>query len=252
MDNGLLVKSNALEVLEKQLHARARKGQYGFVVVGSATDAYLYHEERWRLTESVLRLLLKYQFPVFISTKSKLIIRDVELLKEIDKKAILPEDLKLNPGRGVILSTSLSTMNDRIAGMLEPGAATPMERMEILRQLKQQGFLCGVNAIPILPWISDTEEELEKIVSSASDHGADYILVGGLTLFGKNVADSKTLYYEFLRRYHASLIKEYEKMYGVNFFPSPKYQQELKEKVERICKKYNLRTTILEQHVQTS
>jgi len=252
MDSGLAVKSNALEILEKQLQAKAKKGQYGIVVVGSATDAYLHHEEKWRLTEGMLKLFLKYRFPVFISTKSTLVLRDVELLKQIDKAAILPEDLKTTLRRGVILSTSLSTMNEQIANMLEPGAATPLERLEILRQLKQQGFLCGVNAIPVLPFISDTEEELEKIISSAKGHDADYILVGGLTLFGKGPADSKTLYYQFLKKYDPSLIPKYEKMYGVNFFPPKEYQWELKQMAGRICAKHNIRTAILDQHVETS
>ena len=252
MDSSLAVKSNSLEVLEKQLRVKAKKGQYGIVVVGSATDAYLHHEERWRLTEGMLKLFLKYRFPVFISTKSKLILRDIELLKQIDKAAILPEDLKTSLGRGVILSTSISTMDERIAQMLEPGAAAPVERLEVLQQLKQQGFLSGVNAIPILPWISDTEEELEKIISAASTHGADYILVGGLTLFGKDPADSKTLYYKFLERYDPPLIPKYEKMYGINFFPTKAYQEELKQRAERICAKYNIRTAILDQHVATN
>src|SRR6476620_5131197 len=125
-----------LAVLERQLQVKAKKGQHGIVVVGSATDAYLYHEEKWRLTEGMLKLFLKYRFPVFISTKSTLVLRDVELLKQIDKAAILPEDLKTTLRRGVIMSTSLSTMNEQIANMLEPGAATPLERLEILRQLK--------------------------------------------------------------------------------------------------------------------
>ena len=252
MDTGLAVKSNALEVLERQLQIRAKKGQHGIVLVGSATDAYLYHEEKWRLTEGMLKLFLKYRFPVFISSKSTLILRDIELLKQIDESAILPDDLKKTLGRGVILSTSVSSMNERVTDMLEPGAAAPMERLKTLQQLKQHGFLCGVNAIPILPGVSDTEVEMEKIISSASDHGADYILVGGLTLFGINPADSKTLYYEFLKRYDASLISRYEKMYGINFFPSKEYQEELKQRAERICTKYDLRTTILDQHVERS
>src|SRR5215510_9869176 len=93
MDEGLAVKSNALEVLEKQLATRARKNEYGFVAVGSGTDAYIHHEEKFRLTEGMLQLLLKYRFPVFISTKCTLITRDIELLREIDKQAILPPDL---------------------------------------------------------------------------------------------------------------------------------------------------------------
>jgi DNA repair photolyase len=251
MDNGLAIKSNALEVLEKQLQARAKKAQYGIVVVGSATDAYLHHEKRWKLTEGMLKLLLKYRFPAFISTKSTLILRDIQLLKQIDEAAILPEDLKTSLGRGVILSASISSMDELVTNVLEPGAATPIERLKILQHLKQQGFLCGVNAIPILPFISDTEAELETIISSAKGHGADYILVGGLTLFGKNAADSKTLYYEFLERYDSSLIPKYEKMYGINFFPPKEYQKELKQRAERICAKYELRTAILDQHVDT-
>jgi DNA repair photolyase len=252
MDSGLAVKSNAIEVLERQLQTRVKKGQYGIVVVGSATDAYLYHEEKWRLTDGMLKLFLKYRFPVFISTKSTLILRDIDLLKQIDEAAILPEDLKTDPGRGVILSVSVSSMNNQVANMLEPGAATPIERLKILQQLKQSGFLCGVNAMPILPWISDTEEELEKIISAASGHGADYILVGGLTLFGNNPADSKILYYEFLKRYDPSLIPKYEKMYETNFFPSKRYRETLKQKAERISTKYNLRTAISGQHVETN
>ena len=93
---------------------------------------------------------------------------------------------------------------------------------------------------------------MEKIISSARDHGADYILVGGLTLFGKNPADSKTLYYEFLKRYDPSLIPGYDRMYGTNFFPSKDYLEELKQKAEGICTKYHLRTTILEQRVGTN
>ncbi|MBK5273152.1 MAG: hypothetical protein JJE22_19295 [Bacteroidia bacterium] len=93
MDDGLAVKINALEVLEKQFASRAKKNQYGFVTVGSGTDAYIHHEEKLGMTEGFLCLMLKYRFPVFISTKCTLIKRDIELLKEIDKVAILPDDL---------------------------------------------------------------------------------------------------------------------------------------------------------------
>ena len=252
MEDGIVVKSNALEVLEKQLYTKAKKEQYGFVVVGSGTDAYMRHEEKWKLTEGMLRLLLKYRFPVFISTKSTLILRDIELLKQIDKTAILPEDLRESLKRGVILSVSISTMDVGITDMLEPGAAAPIERLDIIRELKREGFLAGVNAIPVLPFISDTEEELEKTISAAKEYLADYILVGGLTLFGKDAADSKTLYFNFLKRYDPLLIPKYEQLYGTNFFPPRKYLRELKQKAENICEKYKIRTTILSPHVQTT
>ena len=252
MDEGLIVKSNALEVLEKQLAARANKGQYGIVTVGSAIDAYMPHEEKLKLSEGMLKLLLKYRFPVFISTKSTLILRDIELLKEIDKTAILPADLKETLKRGVILSVSVSTTDERITNMLEPGAATPAERFTVLKKLKEAGFLCGVNAIPTLPFISDTEEELEKTIVSVKQAGADYILVGGLTLFGNQPSDSKTLYFNFLKRYDPSLVAKYDRLYGINFFPPKSYLNELREKTKRLCSKHNIRNTILEPHVEIS
>jgi DNA repair photolyase len=252
MEEGLAVKSNALEILEKQLAAKAKKGQFGFVALGSATDAYMPHEEKWKLTEGMLKLLLKYRFPVFISTKSTLILRDIELLKAIDKNAILPDDLQQSLDRGIILSVSISTTDTGISNMLEPGAATPADRLNILNRLRQEGFLAGVNAIPVLPFISDTEEELEKIISDAKQADADYILIGGLTLFGDQPADSKTLYYHFLKRYNASLISKYEKLYGKHFSPPKYYLEELKQRAEKLCLKYKIRTSILEQHVKTT
>jgi DNA repair photolyase len=249
MDEGLIVKTNSLEILEKQLAARAKKEQYGIVTVGSAIDAYMHHEEKLKLTEGLLKLLLKYRFPVFISTKSTLILRDITLLKEIDEAAILPNDLKNDLKRGVILSLSVSTTNEKIANMLEAGAATPAERFDVVKKLKEAGFLCGVNAIPTLPFISDTEEELEKIFLAATQAGADYILIGGLTLFGNQSSDSKTLYFNFLRKYNPALIPKYEQLYGINFFPPKSYLNQLREKTNRLCQKHNIRNSILEYHV---
>jgi DNA repair photolyase len=193
-----------------------------------------------------LKLLLKYRFPVFISTKCTLITRDIGLLKEIDRNAILPDDLKDKLKHGLILSVSVSTLDEKISNMLEPGAAPPLHRLELIKQLKQEGLLVGVNAIPLLPFISDTEEELEKVIAAAKEYGAGYILVGGLTLFGSGPADSKTLFYKFLERYNASLLQKYQQLYDENFYVSFQYQNELKEKTKRLSEKYTIRNTILE------
>jgi len=246
MDDGLAVKANALEILDKQLASRAKKNEYGIVAVGSATDAYIYHEERLKMTEGMLKLLLKHRFPVFISTKRTLITRDIDLLKEIDTNAILPPDLQHSLKRGVILSVSISTLDEKITNMLEPGAFPPLQRLQLVKQLKEEGFLVGVNAIPVLPFISDTEQELEKIIAAAKEHHADYILVGGLTLFGDGIADSKPLFYKFLERYDSSLFPKYHQLYGSNFYASFAYQNELKNKVNILCKKYSIRNSILE------
>lgn len=245
MEERLAVKANAPEVLEKQLAARAKKQQYGIVAVGSATDAYLNHEEQWNMTRRFLELLLKYRFPVFISTKRKLITRDIDLLKEIDKSAILPVDLQDKLKRGVILSVSVSSLNEKITDMLEPAAIPPSERLELVKQLKNEGFLTGVNAIPLLPYISDTDEEIEKIIVAAKESNADYVLAGGLTIFGYGIADSKTLFYKFLERYNASLLPRYRALYGDKFYAPFYYQQLVTAKAKKFCEKYGIRNSIL-------
>ena len=246
MEEGLVVKSNLPEILEKQLNSRAKKNQYGLVVVGSATDAYIHHEKEWKMTEKILQLMLRYLFPVFISTKCGLITRDIELLKQIDQHAILPEDLKSTLKRGVVLSVSISTMDEAISKTLEPGALLPQERLKVLQQLKQEGFLVGVNAIPTLPFISDTEEELEKIIAASKQYGSDYILVGSLTLFGNEPADSRTLYYKFLQRYRPDLLTKYNAMYQQHTSPPFAIQQALQRRTDQLCAKYKLRNRIIE------
>ena len=245
MEDSLSVKINGPAVLEKQLQARAKKNQYGIVALGSATDAYIHQEIKSGITEAYLKLLLKYRFPVFISTKSTLIKRDIAILREIDKEAILPDDLKSTLKRGVILSVSLSTVDEKISNTLEPGAATPAERLQLVQELNDLGFLVGVNAIPTLPFISDSDEALENIISAAKKHNAHYILIGGLTLFGNGKADSKTLYYEFLKRTCPELIPRYNELYGSKFYTPRYYQERIKQKADSICVHYQIRNRIL-------
>lgn len=245
MDDGLAVKINLPAVLEKQLQLRARKSQYGITAIGTATDAYIPLEEQTGLTRRILQLMLKYRFPVFISTKRTLVLRDLDLLKQIDRTAILPADLENSLQRGAILSVSLSSLDEKIAHRLEPGAVPPLERLQLVRELKRNGFLAGVHAMPLLPFISDRNESLEQLVAAASEYGADYILAAGLTLFGEGPADSKTLYYKFLEAYDRKLLPEYNRLYGGNYFLHKQYADSLQQRILPLCRKYNIRNSII-------
>lgn len=245
MENGLAVKINGAAILEKQLSARAAKGEHGIVVVGSATDAYIHHEERWRITRGMLEALLKHRFPVLISTKSILIKRDMELLKEIDNAAILPADLQGKLKRGLIIAISFSTLDEKISNALEPGAASPMARLQLAKDLKQAGFMVGMHAMPLLPFISDTHERIEEIIRAARDYGFDYMLGAGLTLFGNGASDSKTLFYQFLKRYDPALIEQFDRFFVQSYYPSFSYQEQLKQKIKSLCEKYQVRNNIL-------
>ena len=240
----IVIKKDAAAILDKQLGNRAKRNEFGFIAVGSATDAYMQVEEEIGLTKELLRVILKHRFPVLISTKSELIKRDLDLLKQIDENAILPEDLKQNPGRGVIISFSFSTLDEKLAKQIEPGAPGPQKRLEALKFFSDNGFLCGVNAMPLLPYISDTEEEIERIVAAAKQYGTNYILIAGLTLFGNDEGDSKKLVFRFLRDYYPDRLEKYEKMYESVYSSSWQYQQELKKRGEALCEKYKIKNSI--------
>jgi DNA repair photolyase len=113
-----------------------------------------------------------------------------------------------------------------------------------LKLFSDNGFLCGVSAMPLLPYISDTEEEIEKIVVAAKQYGANYILIAGLTLFGNDERDSKQLIFRFLRNNYPDLVEKYEKMYGSVYYSSWQYQQELKKRSDTLCEKYKIKNSI--------
>jgi len=240
----IIIKKDAAMILDKQLANRAKRNEFGFIAVGSATDAYMQVEEQIGLTREFLKIILKHRFPVFISTKSELIKRDLDLLKQIDETAILPEDLKQNPGRGVIISFSFSTLDEKLAKQIEPGAPAPKIRLDTLKLCIDNGLLSGVNAMPLLPFITDTDEELEKIIASAKEYGANFIFIAGLTLFGNGEKDSKELFFKFLSAHYPHLIEKYEAMYGSVYYPSWQYQQQLKRRADALCEKYKIKNSI--------
>ncbi len=245
MEEKLSVKINAPEVLERQLQFRVKKQQYGFVVLSSATDAYMPVDAKYGMTKKFLELFLKYRFPVHIITKSDLVLHDMDLLKKIDEQAILPDDLKISLNRGTLITFSISSLDQTITDHLEPGAISPIKRLEAMQNIKEAGLITGLNCLPILPFISDSEEKIEEMISTAKKYGADYVLIGGLTLFGKDAASSKTLYYKFLERYHPHLVQHYKSLYRIWPFPPKVYHENINEMVKKLCAKYDIRNSIL-------
>ena len=244
MDETLAVKINSLEILEKQLALRAKKGQHGIIALASATDPYLKVEEQYRLTRGFLELILKYRFPVLIITKSSLVLRDIDLLKEIDRHAVHAPDLASKLKAGAFISFSFSTLDENIASTLEPGAPSPLVRLETMRRCSDAGLLTGANLIPVLPFINDSTDQLDLIITGFKNCGAQYVLAGGLTLFGNNPADSKTLYYHFLQRRFPEFLPAYEKIFRYAFYPPHKYNSDLSERVRLLCEKHGVRNSI--------
>ena len=245
MSKTLAVKVNAPELLEKQLARRAEKGEHGIIFISSSGEAYMPLEKELRMTRKLLEIVYKYKFPVHIQTKATLIPRDFNLLKKIDKEAVLPKDLKGKLKRGAIISFSFSNLDEKLTKIFEPGAPKPKERLKTLQKCRKAGFLVGAAFIPLLPFISDREEEIERMVKTAKAHGANFVLVGGLTLFGKEPTDCKMLYYNALQKHFPELVAKTRSLFRIFFAPPKEYQGRLDRFAKKFCKKYKVRYGIL-------
>ena len=237
---GISVKVNGPELLMKQLKRRAEKGEYGIIALGSATEPYMPIEKRYGLTRRFLEIVLEFKFPVEVGTKSTLILRDLDLLKEIDRSACLPEDLREKPGRGAIVIFSFSTLNVDLARIFEPGAPEPEERLETMKKCSEAGLLAGAAFIPVLPFLSDSEETLDEMMGKARDYGARFVFVGGLTLFGNRPSDCRMTYFRTLERHFPELVPSYRKMFLGSFAPPRTYQRGLEKRARELASKYGL------------
>ena len=245
LEKSLAVKINAIEILDRQLFNRAKKNQHGIIVLSSATDPYVQIEKKYELTREALRIINKYRFPVHIITKSNVIERDYDLLHQIDKNAILPNDLKASLGRGVIISFSFSTLDDAIAGIFEKGATKPSKRLETLNKTINEGFHAGVSLMPLLPFISDTTEHLDILFSTFKASNIKYILPATITLFGNGPSDSKTLVFEAIKKHFPELENRYIGYFKNGSQMPAYYKNAFANKMKELCEEYKISNQII-------
>jgi len=241
MGKEVAAKVNAPLLLEKELLRRSKRKEYGIIALASATEAWMPSEEKYRLTRKCLEIIARFRFPVHCSTKSTLILRDFDLLSEIDKNAILPKDLQGKLKHGALITVSLSTLDENIARIFEPNAPKPKERLDVIQKAKEEGLYTGIAYIPVLPFISDSNEQLDEMIKTAKEYGADYVFVGALTLYGIG----KKLYYNILEKHFPELVSKYRKLYRIFNQPSVKYQSTLEKRTRELCKKYKVKYRIL-------
>ena len=245
MEDQLTVKENAIEVLEKQLYNRAKKNQYGIIVLSSSTDPYLQFEKKEELTRRILEVILKYRFPVHIITKSDLVIRDFDLLKEIDKQAILPLDLQDKLNRKVFITFSFSTIDDTIGKIFEPGATLPSMRLRTLKEALKNDFLSGVSLMPLIPYVTDTGEHMEVMFNTFKQIDVNYIFPASITLFGNGTSDSKTLMLRAIEKHYPQLTEKYHRFFDHSTEMPAYYQKAFYEKTKELSLKYQLKNSII-------
>lgn len=212
----VLVKANALELLERELPRKRRKGVVG---LGSMNDAYMPLERERRLTRRALEVLLRHGFPLHVLTKSDLVSRDLDLLREIGKVF-------------AAVSFSLTTADDLLARRLEPGAPPPSARLAAMRALAEAGVPTGVVLMPVLPFLTDEEESVVEVLRRASAHGASYAIAA----FGMTLRDrQRSFYYAALDRDFPGLRPRYEKAFGDRYSAPARRPKALAEAFARAC-----------------
>lgn len=245
MEDKLSIKSNAVELLDRQLAARAKKGQYGIIVLSSATDPYLHFEKEEQLTRQMLEVILKHRFPLHVITRSDLVVRDFDLLQEINDRAILPADLQNRLNHKVFLTFSFSTLDPAVARIFEPGATPPHHRLLATEEALKAGFLTGVSLMPLLPFISDTKAHLELMFSTFQKMKVNYIFPATLTLHGREPSDSRMLVLRAVEKHYPHLLKKYLGYFDRNTEMPTFYQNAFYKKTEELCMHYGLKTSIL-------
>jgi len=217
----ILVKVNAIEILQDELPRKRKKGTIGF---GSMNDPYMPIEKERELTRKALEVIKKNSFPVHILTKSTLVLRDIDILRKIAKQY-------------AAVSFTITTADDELCKKLEPGAPVASERFSAIKELSDKGIYTGVMMMPILPFIEDTKENVEALVSQAAVSGASYIL----PWFGMSLRSRQREYfYAKLDKLFPGIRRKYEIRYGEQYQCAVPNAQELYKLFDELCKKYGI------------
>jgi DNA repair photolyase len=174
-DHDIIVKENALELLQKELPKKRVRGTVGF---GSMNDPYQHIEKKLNMTVRALEIMREWDMPVHLITKSNLVLRDIRILKEIGKIYSA-------------VSFTITTADDLLSKKIEPFAPVSSERFKAIGILSSAGITTGITLMPVLPFITDTEDNIISIVEKAKEYGAKYIIPA----FGMTLRDRQRAYY---------------------------------------------------------
>ncbi len=200
----IVVKVNAPEVVRAELAKPSWKGEH--VAMGTNTDPYQWVESRYKLMPGIWEAMRDARNPCSILTKSPLLLRDIELMKEIAAVTDIHANL------------SIPTLDAKAWRATEPHTPHPQARLEAVAELNRAGIPCGVLIAPLMPGINDAPEQVEPLLEAAAAAGATGI--GGIALHLRG--DVKKLFFDFLRSYRPDLVELYEQLYARGAYaPAP-------------------------------
>ena len=199
------VKENAHELLEAALRSKRRRCMIG---TGAMCDPYLHEERELKLTRRCLEKIAEHGFGVSLLTKSDLILRDIDLIEQINRTA------------KAVVQMTLTTADDDLCKLVEPNVCPTSRRLEVLREMNRRGIPTTVWFCPLLPFINDTEENVRAIVEMSADAKVYGILSFGMGMTLRN--GDREYYYLQLDRLFPKLRQRYIKEFGDRYeIPSP-------------------------------
>ena len=220
------VKQNAPELLEKAMRSKRKKCMIG---TGAMSDPYMHCEEELRLTRKCLEIIHKYGFGAAIQTKSDRILRDIDLLDEINRSA------------KCVVQITLTTYDDDLCSILEPHVCNTKRRIEVLEIMRDRGIPTIVWLTPILPFINDTAENITSIMNECVRTGVKGIIDFGMGLTLRE--GDREYYYAALDKHFPGMKQRYIRRYGNSYeLPSPD-AKELASIVQKICKENGILST---------
>ncbi len=181
------VKLNIAEVLERELKSKNWKREV--VNIGGVTDSYQPCEAEYQIMPEILKLLIKYQTPAIISTKSDLILRDYELIDKLSRITYIN------------VAATIITMDEKIQASLEPGSCGSVKRFAMLKEFRKTNASVGLHVMPIIPFLTDGYENFNTICAHAKQADVHYLLPGVLYLRGK----TRHFFFDYIKSSHPQL-----------------------------------------------
>ncbi|KRV51242.1 radical SAM protein [Wenjunlia vitaminophila] len=225
-DSQIVVKVNAPELLRRELSAARWNGDH--IAMGTNVDCYQRAEGRYALMPGIIAALRDHANPFSILTKGSLILRDLDLLRQA---AEVTE---------VGTCVSVGSLDPDLWRTVEPGTPSPAKRLEVCRTLNDHGVPCAVLMAPVLPYLSDSPDQLRATVRAVAGSGATSVTPLVLHL---REGGAREWFMSWLARHHPRLVPRYRALYGGGAYAPRWYQRRITGLVHELAAEYGCAPT---------
>ncbi|MBO6117045.1 MAG: radical SAM protein [Bacteroidales bacterium] len=217
------VKENAVELLDDALKRKKQKCMIG---TGSMADPYQPCENELFITRKCLEVILERNCGATMITKSDLVLRDLDLLKEINRRT------------KCAVQITLTCTDDKLSKIIEPNVCTTNVRIKVLEILKQNNIPTVVWLCPVLPFITDSEQNIKNILEACVANDVKGIICFGM---GMTLRDgNREYFYSFLDKFNPDLKQKYINLYGNRYNIQSPNSANLMRLYNDTCSKYNI------------